>query len=282
MSNDDQMKRSTGFLMLLIIGIGTALRLTGLGSAFLTLNEAENALAALHLFDGSSHGQLLYTLPTALLFKMFGDSDFTARLFPALMGIVLLLVPLTFRCRFGSKKMLILAFLLAVDPVLLFWSKRADALLPAIAFTSAALAFFLNHKHAAGLTCFLLALCGGESALPALLITAVCGVLIAACRKEGIRQHLTGKFSKRDILSPGLVFLMVITLLTAFPAGIASFGTGIVNAFQPAPDWAFPGAAAMIAAVLLYCGISLLLFGRKCLHSHQMSVLGIITAGIIF
>ena len=78
-----------GLYKLMVLGIIAAaflLRLIGLSSSSLTLNEAGNALSALHLFGGSSSGQLLYSLPTALIFKLFGDTDFTARLFPALMG----------------------------------------------------------------------------------------------------------------------------------------------------------------------------------------------------
>ena len=95
MNNEKHLRPSADLLTALILLSGCALRLIGLASSSLTLNEAENALAALKLFSGGDQGQLLYTLPTALLFKMFGDSDFTARLSPAFAGMILMLLPLT-------------------------------------------------------------------------------------------------------------------------------------------------------------------------------------------
>ena len=129
---------------LLIITAACVLRFAGLGGASLTLNESENALAALNLFGGEGAGQLLYTLPTALIFKMFGDTDFTARLFPALSGALLAVIPLLLSRKYGFRKMLLLSFLFAVDPVLLFWSKRADAVIPVLALSAAAFASLIR------------------------------------------------------------------------------------------------------------------------------------------
>ena len=119
-------------LTLLIIAGAFLLRMTGLGGSSLTMNEAENAMAALRLFGNGGNSQLLYTLPTALFFKMFGSSEFTARLFPALMGCLLAGLPLVLKNQIGSRKAFILGLLLAADPVLIFWSKRADAVIPAV------------------------------------------------------------------------------------------------------------------------------------------------------
>ena len=55
---------------IIIAALACSLRLIGLGGASLSMNEAENALTAADLFatNGSGAGQLLYELPTALLF----------------------------------------------------------------------------------------------------------------------------------------------------------------------------------------------------------------------
>ena len=281
MDNEKLFKPTENLLMVLIILSGCALRLIGLGSSSLTLNEAENALAALRLFGGGDQGRLLYTLPTALLFKMFGDQDFIARLFPAFAGIILVLLPLTLRKRFGTGKMLLLAFLFAVDPVLLFWSKRADAVIPAITLAAAAVTFMLNSRPVGAWTCFLLALSGGERSLPMLTIVIICGTLYCFILKADPR-HILSRFSgKRDLAAAVIIFLLFITAFSLFPAGISAFGTGIADSFKPAADWAHPGIAAVVIAVLVYCGIPLLLFLRHCISSRQPAVCALVSAGAI-
>ena len=162
---------------IVISALAVLLRLLGLGSVSLTMNEAENAMTALRLFENGSQGQLLYELPTALLFKMFGSSEFTARLFPAMMGMLLAFLPFMFIDKIGKQKACVLSFVLAVDPALLFWSKRADAVIPAITMTAAAFAFLSKGKKAGGVACFLIALCGGARCWPAIPVLALCAVI---------------------------------------------------------------------------------------------------------
>ena len=282
MDNEKHLRPSADLLTVLILFSGCALRLIGLGSSSLTLNEAENALAALKLFSGGDRGHLLYTLPTALVFKMFGDSDFTARLIPALAGIILVLLPLTLRKRFGDRKMLLIAFLFAADPVLLFWSKRADAVIPAIMLIAAAVTFLLHGKPLGAWTCFLLSLSGGERSIPVLTVSLVCGAVYCIARKFDFRQCGRQLFpGKRDIAAAGIIFVLGITAFSAFIAGISAFSTGIVNSFKPAADWARSGIAAMIIAILVYCGIPLVLFLRNGIRSGQMAIYGLVLIGSV-
>lgn len=279
MNNQKNLQSSANLLAVLILLSGCALRLIGLGSSSLTVNEAENALAALRLFGGGDHGQLLYTLPTALLFKMFGDSDFTARLFPSLSGIILIALPLPLLRRFGSRKMLLLAFLFAADPVLLFWSKRADAVIPAVMLIVGAVTFLLHGRLIGAWTCFLLSLTGGERSVPVLIILLIVGTVHCLIRKCDFRQIRLMLSEKRNLVAAGVIFLLLITAFSAFPAGISAFSTGIVNAFKPAADWTRPGIAAMIIAILVYCGIPLLLFLRNGIRCCQMEACGFALAG---
>ena len=106
--------KSADLFLCVVIFLAAALRLIGLGSSSLTMNEAENAMAALRLFQNGETSQLLYTLPTAVLFAMFGASEFTARLLPAVTGILLVLLPLCLKDKIGVRKALLLAFLFAV------------------------------------------------------------------------------------------------------------------------------------------------------------------------
>ncbi len=256
---------------ILIAALACLTRLIGLGGAALSMNEAENALTAADLFatNGSGAGQLLYELPTALLFKLFGESEFTARLFPAVCGILLALLPLFFMNRLGRGKALTLGFLLALDPVLLFWSKRADALLPSVLMTAIAGVCLYLGMNARGLLFLLLALCGGERAWPAVIILVILTALEPLANKV-FRPVLPGK---KDLAAVCLGFLALILCFGAFPGGIACFGNGFVNAFSALPDWTRPGAAAMLIAVFLYLGIPLLLVILRCVFERTAKYL---------
>ncbi len=265
MKNNDNIR--TGLLPYICIAVlACLLRLTGLGGASLSVNEVENAMTAVDLFASNGEGasQLLYELPTALLFKAFGVNEFTARLFPAVCGIILALLPLFFMNRLGRGKALVLGFLFAVDPVLLFWSKRADALLPSVLMTAAAAVCLYLGMNARGIFFLFLAFCGGERAFPALII-----LIVLTAGKSLINMPFKGlRLRKRDVGAVCLAFLALILCFGAFPGGIACFGNGFVNSFSALPAWTHPGAAAILAAVLLYFGIQILLLIFRCALEH--------------
>ncbi len=265
MKNNDMNK--TGLLPgICIAALAVLLRLVGLGGASLSMSEAENALAAADLFasNGAGVSQLLYELPAALLFKAFGVNEFTARLFPAVCGILLALLPLLFMNRLGRGKALVLGFLLALDPVLLFWSKRADALLPSVLMTAAAAACLYFGMNVRGMFFLMLAFCGGERACPALII-----LLVLAVVKSTLNKSFKGFcLCRRDFGGVCLVFLALILCFGAFPGGIACFADGFVNSFSMLPAWTHPGAAAILAAVLLYLAVQILLLILRCVLEH--------------
>ena len=273
MERESESKNNTSLVTVVVVLLAVLLRLVGLGSASLTMNEAENAMTALHLFENGSRGQLLYELPTAILFKFFGSSEFIARLFPALAGILLALIPLFFYKNTGSRKALVLSFFLAVDPVLLFWSKRADAVIPAAALLAAAVVFLLKQKKTAALTCFLIALNGGERIWPVVLICAVCLVLSTVLLKNDPYYLWFLRFSKRNFFLGAAFFVLFDTAFGAFPGGIGGFGTGIINSFRKGPAWVYPGLAAELIAVVLYCGMPLLLSFVDAIRNRRVPAL---------
>ena len=81
------------------------------------------------------HGPLL-KLVNAPLFELLGATDFAMRLFPALVGALLPLSALLFRHRLRDSAVVSLALLLALDPVLLYYSRfmRNDILVAAFSF----------------------------------------------------------------------------------------------------------------------------------------------------
>ncbi len=258
--HEERTTNSINLLFCLVVISAIALRLIGLGSSSLTMNEAENAMAALNLFRNGETSQLLYTLPTAVLFTMFGASEFTSRLLPAVMGSLLVLLPLCLKEKIGACKALLLAFLFAFDPVLLFWSKRADAVIPAVTLFAAAAVLLMKGRNGAGIACFLVGLCGGERSWPVLIVFTVCAVLCRLIRKDdNFVPALVRKFNRKVVLVGMALFCLFCCAFGMFPGGFACFGRGFTGSFHAGPKWLYPGLTAELAALILYCGVSLLI-----------------------
>jgi uncharacterized protein (TIGR03663 family) len=93
-------------------------------------------------YDPTYHGPLLFYV-TAGVFALFGVSDFTARLYPALAGTLLVALPLLLRRRLGPRVAWFGGLLLAISPVLLYYSRFARNEAPVALYTGAALTAFL-------------------------------------------------------------------------------------------------------------------------------------------
>ena len=114
------------YAAILLIAFG--FRFALLGKPPLSDAEAVLALNALELADGQGliqHGEPGYIPLTSVLFQIFDSTNFLARFWPALLGSCLVLAPILFRNMIGKKSSIILAGLLAVDPVLIATSRTA-------------------------------------------------------------------------------------------------------------------------------------------------------------
>ena len=72
--NEGRTIKNINIFFCVVIVLAIFLRLAGLGSSSLTMNEAENAMAALNLFKHGETSQLLYTLITYVFFTIFSSS----------------------------------------------------------------------------------------------------------------------------------------------------------------------------------------------------------------
>lgn len=113
------------FLMLLALG----LRLYALGVRPIHYDEALHALYSWKLTMGQGyqhdpmmHGPFKFAA-TALVFRLIGDSDFTARLLPALAGTAIVGLPYLLRRELGRTGALFTSALLAFSPSLLYFSR---------------------------------------------------------------------------------------------------------------------------------------------------------------
>ena len=131
------------------------LRFLHLGALPLSDFEADWALQAMQITQGLKPAigpNPAYVHLTALLFYIFGATNFLARFWPALAGSALVLATWSLRSRLGRLPALILAFGLAIDPGLVAMSHLAGGPMLSIVFlVLSALMWMDNHRAVAGL-----------------------------------------------------------------------------------------------------------------------------------
>jgi uncharacterized protein (TIGR03663 family) len=139
-----------------LVLIALVLRLIDLGDRPFHHDESQDAYFSwLFLTQGDYeynpllHGPLRFYL-TAGLFGLFGDSDFTARLAPALMGTLMVPLPYLLRAQLGRAGAFTAAALLAFGPSYLYFSRfaREDIYFAAITLALVVVAFrFLDRPR---------------------------------------------------------------------------------------------------------------------------------------
>jgi hypothetical protein len=130
-------RKSEGWLYWLAFLIALGFRTIQLGASPLTDSEATLALQALHLAQGKSPllgPQPGYILLTSILFSVINSTNFMARVVPAMAGSVLVFAPWSFRDRIKPRPAIILAFLFAIDPGLVAFSRQASGTILAVTF----------------------------------------------------------------------------------------------------------------------------------------------------
>jgi uncharacterized protein (TIGR03663 family) len=113
-----------------IIVVALLLRLGGLGAQPLSDAEASQALVSWRLYQAQApqpgtYSPLLATL-NLVGFAMFGASDFVARLWPALFGVLLVVLPLGLRRQLGVEGAVAASALLATSSTALYVSRTAS------------------------------------------------------------------------------------------------------------------------------------------------------------
>jgi len=118
-------------LYALLILIALVMRLWALDARAISHDESLHAIYSWYLATGQGyehnpmmHGPFQF-FGNALIFRIFGDSDFTARLLPAIFGTALVALPYFLRRQLGRWGALAVAILLAFSPLLLYYSRYA-------------------------------------------------------------------------------------------------------------------------------------------------------------
>ncbi len=222
--------------------VSLALRLVDLDARPMSGAEAARALGAWHLAQGrppASVGSPLLTNGTALLFFLFGASDFTARLLPALIGAAMAVVPYFWRERLGRGGALVAAALLAVSPLALFASRSLGPEALAAAFglgLATALARFADtgapRALYASAALLGLLLASGAGAYFVLLALAAVALVVWALGRRGapgaaaLRERWMA--ARAHLRTAGVVFLATVagvgTLWFFHVSGLRGFG----------------------------------------------------------
>lgn len=229
----------------LVLLLALLVRIANLGAIPLSDYEAGWALQSLD----SLHSQQVLVGPqpayvqiTTLLFFVFGQGNLIARLFPALLGSLVVIVPLFFRNRLGQIPALILALALAIDPGLVGLSRQIGT--PVVALAAGVLAWGLwrwSKPELAGITLGL-ALMGGESFWLGL---AGWGVAMLLARRGGwFRQEDSdetlpsvsrdrylrlGIYAGGTLLVVGGLFFLRLRGLNGIVAGFSAFLQGWIK-----------------------------------------------------
>lgn len=235
-------------LYILIFALALVLRLVDLDARLLNTAEAEQALAALRLVQGqpaAEVGSPLLLHATAVLFFLFKPDDFIARLFPALFGAAIVLLPLLWRQYLGRSGALLASLLLALSPLSLFYSRYAGPQILAVG-------------------------CG------LVLLTA-----IVRCAESGEARYLYLSAASLALLlasGPGAYFLVLILGAAAVAAGLLSRGSenGPAGRFGAALR---ENASRLGAAGLVFLGTALLVATLALFHVSGLRGFGDVLTG---
>jgi uncharacterized protein (TIGR03663 family) len=110
-------------IYLVILVAAVVSRFWDLGARAMSHDESLHALYSYYLYNGSGyvhnpmmHGPFLFHA-NALIYFLFGDSDFTARIVPALFGVFLVMSPLLLRRWLGRAGAIIASVLLLISTI---------------------------------------------------------------------------------------------------------------------------------------------------------------------
>lgn len=80
------------------------------------------------------HGPILFHV-TALMYALFGDNDFTARIYPAVLGVLMVMFPVLFRRWLGRWGAILASIMILISPLLLYYNRYIREDTPSIFYT---------------------------------------------------------------------------------------------------------------------------------------------------
>ncbi len=142
-----------GWTLIGLFALSLVLHLWNVGARASHHDESQHDAFSYYWASGGSyehnpllHGPLQFHV-IAFIFKVFGDTDFTARLYHGVMGSVLILTPLLLRRWLGNTGTVLTAVFLLISPSLLYYSRFARNELPVAVFTVMMFAGAWQYRH---------------------------------------------------------------------------------------------------------------------------------------
>jgi len=202
-----------------------------------TLAEAQIAQGAWQMAMGDASGlpgNMSYAGLSAFLFFLFEPSYLFARLLPVLLGSSLILLPWFWRDVLGKQAALVLAFGMAIDPLLLSFSRQIVTPIFVLAGLAWAVTALKNKRPALAGSMLSLAFLGGYT----FWVVALVGVVVfLVWRKHGQFEFPSNSYKAKTFLKPFLTSFFVSLMLvgSAFllcSEGVGGIGAGLVELGQ--------------------------------------------------
>jgi len=130
---------TTIYIIILLLAIFT--RFYDLGTRTMSHDESLHTKFSWDLYKNGifqhtplMHGPILFHM-TALDYFLFGDNDFTARIYPAVLGILMVMFPLLFRRWIGRWGAILASIMFLISPLILYYNRYIREDTPSIFFT---------------------------------------------------------------------------------------------------------------------------------------------------
>ncbi len=124
-----------------ILALALITRFVDLGARVMSHDESLHTYYSWRLFEYGEfshtplmHGPVIFHA-NALFYYLFGDSDFTARIYAALLGVLVVMFPLLFRRWLGRTGAVLASVMLLISPQILYYSRYIREDIPTLFFT---------------------------------------------------------------------------------------------------------------------------------------------------
>lgn len=257
---------------------GVFFRFVNLGAAPLSDFESGWALKALEVSSHSGLNSLVtidpqpaYIFLTSLLFKLLGDTNFSARFWPAVSGSLLLLAPFLLKNRIGKIGAVVMLVGLAIDPGLVAVSRLAGGPMLAVSFTTLSVLALAERRPLTSGILAGAALLSGPAVVPGLIglgLTAIyagwkdrrgrsteAGENRAETNpyRAGMETSLFPPLRTKQVKIFGLALFSTIlvlgTCLMQYPQGLAAWAQSLVEYFSGWAGVATTGPLEMAVAL---------------------------------
>ena len=251
MNKKHDFRIETGVYLLAFFA-AVAIRFIHLGNNPLNDAEAHLALQSMAASRGESAlltDQPLLVLLNTVLFFVFDSNNITARLFPAILGSLLVLSPILFRNYLGKAPAVLLAFAMAFDPGLVAVSRQLDGSGMSLVLFIATIGLIVNRRAALAGICLGLALLSGPSFWMGITILLIVVVLQKWLLSKSEADETQKQDDENQSWLPDQAFLRTLgiwcagtffvigTLFLLVPNGISSSMNGLIRFVQ---GWGTP------------------------------------------